>query len=135
MIFDPNTWLGSISGQVVAGILTTALLFVCGIAAWPLRWWRNSRKLQKLLLSGRKLTFVFNSEAGKTKIVTFLPDGKIGEGSNENEYSWRIKHGQLEIFASDGSLYSRFKLDGKTGRLCHTNDTDTKSILGQYFVP
>ena len=30
MAFDPNTWIGSISEQVVAGILTAALLFVFG---------------------------------------------------------------------------------------------------------
>ncbi|MFH0784958.1 MAG: hypothetical protein V2B20_23800 [Pseudomonadota bacterium] len=110
MAFDPNTWIGAISGQVVAGILTAALLFVFGIVAWPLRWWLNNRKIQKLL-SGRKFTFVFNPNAGKNKVVSFLPDGQIGEGSNENENSWKIKHGQLEIFASDGCLYSRFKLE------------------------
>lgn len=135
MTFGSNSWSGLISVQVVAGLLTAALLSVFGILIWPVRWWRNGRKIRKLLLSGRKLTFVYNPEAGKNKVVSFLPYGKIAEGSNENEYSWKIRRGQLEIFASDGCLYSRFKFDGKTGRLCHTNDADTKSILGQYFAP
>jgi hypothetical protein len=50
MILDPNTWSGSVYGQVVAGILTVVLCSIFGIFAWPIKWWRNSRKMRKLLL-------------------------------------------------------------------------------------
>jgi hypothetical protein len=71
----------------------------------------------------------------QSKIVTFLADGEIGEGKNDNENSWRIRRGTLEIFGINGKFYSSFRFDHKTGNLIHTNDTKSRSILNQYFEP
>jgi len=67
--------------------------------------------------------------------VTFLADGAIGQGRNKNEHTWRISKGKLEIFSSDGLIYSRFTHDKTTGFLKHTNETAMPSIQGQYLQP
>ncbi|MFN2263203.1 MAG: hypothetical protein ACK2UM_02985, partial [Anaerolineales bacterium] len=43
--------------------------------------------------------------------------------------------GALEIFSRDGTLYSRFIRDKKTGLIIHTNDPDTPSTHGQFMYP
>jgi hypothetical protein len=71
---------------------------------------------------------------GKSKILTFEPAGKIGEGQNENEHEWRVDGSRLEILNDRNEVYSRFYvlIDGM---LQHTNDADTYSIKGQYMEP
>lgn len=133
--FDPSTTVGSILINVVAGLLLAAILTGLAWVAGPLRWLMQNRRLNELLLSRRCFVFVFNPTAGQGKIVTFLENGDIGEGRNSNEYTWRVRKGRLEICAADGKLYSRFYHDKVSGYLRHTNDTDTRSIHGQYFQP
>jgi hypothetical protein len=78
---------------------------------------------------------VFNPVTNRTKVVTFAPNGDIGEGRNGNEHKWRINGGRLEILNDRSEVYSRFFLlpDGRS--LHHTNDSDTKSIKGQDLTP
>lgn len=71
----------------------------------------------------------------QSKIVTFLTNGEIGEGKNDNENSWRVRRGTLEILGVDSKFYSSFRFDRKTGHLVHTNDPNSRSILNQYFEP
>lgn len=133
--FNPATATGSIAVNI-AGAVGAA--FLLGILAWlagPLRWWFKRRALRQLLLNDRRFVFVFNPTHGQAKIVTFLPNGEIGEGRNGNENTWRIRRGALEILAKDSKLYSRFVHDKTTGKLTHTNDPDTRSIHGQYMIP
>lgn len=133
--FNPATAEGAIAVNT-AGAVGAALLL--GSLAWltgPLRWWFKRRALRQLLLNDRRFVFVFNPTHGQAKIVTFLPNGKIGEGRNSNENTWRIRRGALEILAQDSKLYSRFIHDKAAGRLVHTNDSDTRSIHGQYMIP
>jgi hypothetical protein len=100
----------------------------------------NSRIVAKLdtqifnEITNRRYRFVFNPETGRSKTLTFEINGKIGEGRNDNESSWRISEGRLEILNGHGEVYSRFSVlpDGK---FQHTNDPDTKSIKGQYLEP
>ena len=82
-----------------------------------------------------KYRFVFNPSNDLSKTLTFLPNGMIGEGCNNNEATWRISKGKVEILDGAGSLYSRFNLlqDGRS--LHHTNEPDTRSLRGQYMVP
>jgi len=115
--------------------MLAAVLGVLGWSVGPLRWIVQNRRLRQLLLGGRRFVFVFNPTMGQRKIVTFLANGDIGEGRNNNEHTWRVRKGRLEIFALDGRLYSRFYYDKVSGRLKHTNDTDTRSIHGQYLKP
>ena len=79
--------------------------------------------------------FVFNPATDGSKILTFLGDGTIGEGRNNNESTWRVSGGKVEILDSKGAVYSRFNLlhDGRS--LHHTNEDDTRSLKGQYMVP
>lgn len=132
---DPSTPLGSIAVNVIAGLVVAVLLAGLAWVAGPLKWFIQNRRLKELLLSGRRFVFVFNPTTEKAKLVTFEADGKVGEGRNENEHTWKIAKGALEIFAADGKIYSRFRHDKASGHLKHTNDTDTRSIHGQYFQP
>lgn len=79
----------------------------------------------------------FNPKKGRdgSKIIMFGPDGKILEGNNDNESSWRAQNGRLELLNSEGKVFSRFKLDLPTNIFLHTNESDTLSIKGQYLVP
>lgn len=89
-------------------------------------------RLRELLLKGR-FRFVFNPATGGSKRVTFLANGQIGEGRNDNEATWRISDGRLEILNAQGALYSRFILLDDNASLHHTNDPDTISLRGQYL--
>ena len=134
-ILNPATAIGSITINIAGAV---GAVFLLGILAWlggPLRWWVKRRALRQLFLNDRRFVFVFNPTHGQAKIVTFLPNGEIGEGRNSNENTWRIRRGVLEIMAHDNKVYSRFVHDKSTGRLAHTNDPDTRSIHGQYMIP
>jgi hypothetical protein len=87
-------------------------------------------KIRQALKS--KYQLVFNPTTGRSKPVTFLPNGDVGEGHNDNEHTWRIQNGRLEFLARDGLVYSRFFLL-PDGSFHHTNDTDTRSIIGQFM--
>jgi len=69
------------------------------------------------------------------KDITFSEDGSIGLGSNSQECTWKIRRGAIEIYASDGKVYSRFRRDRKDGILYNTNDFDLRSKHGQYMKP
>jgi hypothetical protein len=87
-----------------------------------------------VLLSSRKWTLVFNPPH-RSKPITFLPNGSIGEGQNTNEHSWRVDRGKLELVQADGRVHSRFVFNQRTTSFLHTNDPDTPSIRGQFIVP
>jgi hypothetical protein len=65
------------------------------------------------------------------KPISFLSDGKVGDGQNQNEHTWRIRNGKLELLQEDGHVHSRFKFDKKTMRFTHTNELDTLSVRSQ----
>jgi hypothetical protein len=127
--------LGSILSDVVAAVATAGVLAILAWFAGPLKWIVLNRRLKQLILNGRRFLFVFNPVTTQSKIVTFLPNGEIGEGRNQNEHTWRIRRGSLEILSSDSKVYSRFSHDKPSGHLKHTNDPDSDSIHGQYFQP
>jgi hypothetical protein len=134
-ILDPTQPAGVVVLSILATVGASAILAATGWLLGPLKWWFQRRRLLKIILRDRRFRFVYNPGEGKNKAVTFLLDGRIGEGQNGNENRWRIRRGRLEILALDGRLYSRFAYNPETGRLAHTNDPDCRSILGQYFEP
>lgn len=134
-MLDPTTASGTIILSILAGIGLAAILAVRSWILAPLKWLLQAKRLRKIIGSACQFRFVYNPDANKSKIVTFLPDGQISEGRNNNENKWRIKKGRLEILAVDGKWYSRFKHDPETGRLVNTNDPGTRSVHGQYLVP
>jgi hypothetical protein len=83
--------------------------------------------LQTLTNSTWKLIFNPNSPKGSKKI-TFDDDGPIGEGQNDNESTWRLRDGLLEILNKEGQVFSRFRYDVGERAFLHTNDDDTLSI-------
>lgn len=109
-----------------------------GALAWfggPLKWIIHNYQLKRLLAPGRRFVFTFNAHTGASKLLTFREDGTIGEGCNENEHTWRIVRGKLEILAADGKVYSRFAYEKQSGQLKHTNDEDTRSLRNQHIEP
>lgn len=132
---DPAQPLGTVVLNVLASIGFVTLAVLAGWITGPFRWLVAGRALKQILLTGRSFVFVFNPSNGQSKEVTFLPNGEIGSGRNSNEFSWRIRRGKLEILAFDGKIYSRFVQDKTSGRIVHTNDADTRSIHGQFFIP
>jgi hypothetical protein len=133
-LLDPNTWIGSVFGQLVAGSILAAILASIGWFLGPWKWFRGKRKLRRLL-NGRRFTFVYNPTSGANKIVTFLDGGEIGEGRNNNENSWRIERGLLIFVGADGKVFSRFQYDSHSGRLISTNDVDARGVCGQSLEP
>lgn len=126
-----------IAQDAISGTLATligALLLSAGaLLAWPFRWWVQGRSIRHLIANERRFNFVFNPVSGMAKEITFLANGTLGQGRNQNEYMWRIHRGALEILASDGKVYSRFRHDRTHGALKHTNDPELRSIPGQYM--
>jgi hypothetical protein len=131
---DPSTLFDSVVGGALATLLGTALLAIAAWLAGPLRWFVRNRKIRTLISHGRRFKLTFNPATQASKVITFQPDGRIG-GGNDNEHSWRVRRGALEILASDGRVYSRFRHDQNVGQLRHTNDPDCRSIHGQYIQP
>lgn len=82
---------------------------------------------------GKRYLFTFNPITNNSKTLTFMPAGQIGEGRNANEYAWRVEQGKLEIFNSEGRVYSRFIIVGNGDEFHHTNESDTLSIRGQFL--
>lgn len=66
--------------------------------------------------------------------MRFEPHGRIVEGNNRNEHSWRVVDNKLELLQLDGAVHSRFTFDRKALTFNHTNDADTNSIRDQFMV-
>lgn len=86
------------------------------------------------LLVGRPFRLVFNPPKYSKRIV-FAPNGMIVEGNNQNEHSWRLAAGKLELLQLNGLVHSRFSYYPTEGMFRHTNDTDTLSLRNQYITP
>jgi len=94
-------------------------------------------------LLGTKYRLFFNPKIpglSKTKIMKFGEDGRILEGQNRNESSWRIRSDFLELVDEQGNVHSRFYYSSSDGRFYQTNDADNGSISkhgirDQYMIP
>jgi hypothetical protein len=87
------------------------------------------------ILVSRPFRLVFNPMTKRSKRIVFADGGRIVEGNNRNEHSWRIVDGKLELLRLDGTLQSRVTFDPGNQLFQHTNDTDTVSIRGQGVGP
>ena len=131
---DPSTFTGTVLGNTLAAVFAAVVLAAGAWLAGPLRWLVQNRKVKILVRGGRRFRFFYDPVAKASKVITFQPGGTIGDG-NQNEHSWRVRRGKLEILGADGKLYSRFQYDQQSGHLRHTNDTDCRSNQGQYIQP
>jgi predicted nucleotide-binding protein len=89
--------------------------------------------MSELLTSG--VFRLFYNPPSYSKKVVFASNGQIIEGNNQNEHSWRIVKGKLELVQLDGTVHSRFYYDAVDGTFKHTNEPDTLSIRNQFIVP
>jgi hypothetical protein len=87
------------------------------------------------ILESKIWILVYNPTAKVSKKITFDKDGTIGIGRNQNENTWRVTHGLLEIRNSENQVFSRFLYDRSAKQFSHTNDEDTLSIRSQTIVP
>jgi len=92
--------------------------------------------LKEDFIINNSFRLIFNPESPQTKnkIMKFANGGVITEGNNNNEATWRIKKGYLELLNSEGKIHSRFYYNPVTNRFDHTNDKDTRSIRDQYMI-
>ena len=90
------------------------------------------------IIRTRPYRLFHNPEVGRSrsKMMMFGPSGKIIEGGNNNENSWTIKDGKLELVQADGKVHTRFTYHPKTHMFLDTNDDDTGSrVKGKFMVP
>jgi hypothetical protein len=85
-----------------------------------------------LVLTSSTWILHFDPPKGK-KPITFEQGGMIGEGRNNNEHSWRLAGNKLEIFNSNGFVFSRFIYDQPLQKWTRTTDPDTKPLPNQYI--
>lgn len=93
--------------------------------------------IEELLLD-RKYRLFHNPGVGpeRSKLILFGANGKIIEGGNHNEHSWRIHDGKLELLQSNDKVHSRFIYNPASRIFIHTaGDSDTRSARGQFIIP
>jgi hypothetical protein len=143
--FERKISLGDIAASALAILfsLTAAVLSSRMVERWSQRIGRllkrkaasDEERLSEKLKSSN-WTLIFNPQlAGASKKITFEGDGKIGSGRNNNENTWRVANGLLEILNDKGQIFSRFSYDTDANEFLHTNDEDTLSIRSQKIVP
>ncbi len=121
--------------QVLAVVVGGLLLVVARRLFTRLRWWWQNKTMRKLIERRREFILVYNPHSGASKIMVLHGGGRIGQGRNNNEDTWRIRRGCLEFVGDDGKLYSRFKLDRAARRLSGVADAAVRSLFGQFMFP
>jgi hypothetical protein len=66
--------------------------------------------------------------------MMFGPAGKILEGANNNEHSWQVVDGKLELVQADGRVHTRFTYHPRGQLFIDTNDSDTGSRIKRKFM-
>jgi len=95
-----------------------------------------NQEIERVLLTvPYKLQFNPDRGVAGSKLMMFGSGGKILEGGNQNEASWRVVDGKLEFINSGNELFSRFDFNPPSKVFTHTNDPDTLSLRGQYLTP
>lgn len=87
-------------------------------------------RIRDLLLSGP-----FKLHGGSTnasRIITFLPTGRIGKGRTQIEAAWRLADGKLELLDQAGEVQSRFTLSEHGSFLQHVASEPTTK--GQQLI-
>jgi hypothetical protein len=67
------------------------------------------------------------------KLISFNSDGKIGEGRNQNEWTWSMVGDELEIRRQNGDLQNRFRFDPHGTKFISTNHPAAKGIKDQFI--
>lgn len=91
-----------------------------------------SNNLEDILIENTWILY-FNPRVSmdRKKKIEFKDDYTIGVGANQNESSWRVVNGFLEILSESDNIQSRFKYSFEDEKFVHTNDRDTLSKRDQ----
>jgi hypothetical protein len=88
------------------------------------------------ILVRRRWTFHFSPKGNNgQKAMTFLPDGTIGEGRNDNEYRWVFEGGLLVIYRRNGDVQNSFWYDADSGQFDYLPDQRAQGFKDQYLQP
>jgi hypothetical protein len=129
----PSTFFLQVIAVVVGGVLLIPVVAILRWLGTPLRNW----EMTELIRNRCEFLLVYQPYATPpaSRMLTLRDDGEIGAGRNENEFTWRVKHGCLEFLSEDGRLYSRFKIDRANGRLSSAVGRGVRAVWGQYLLP
>jgi regulator of replication initiation timing len=98
---------------------------------------RNQRIIS--MLTSNAFTLVFNPHLGNSgfKSMLFGADGLILQGRNDNENSWRVENGNLEMLNSKGEVHNRFVFHAADNAFYAKDDPKEAlpAIKGQKLVP
>ncbi|MCP3367732.1 hypothetical protein [Bradyrhizobium cajani] len=67
------------------------------------------------------------------KLISFNSNGQIGEGRNQNEWTWSMVGDELEIRRRNGDLQNRFRFDPHGTKFISTNHPDAQGIRDQFI--
>ncbi|MGH9426309.1 MAG: hypothetical protein ACRD2L_08405 [Terriglobia bacterium] len=90
------------------------------------------------ILRSKPYRLYHNPRKGRenSKVMLFGPSGKIIEGANDFENSWRASGGNLELLQADGRVHTRFTFHPKGEVFIDTNDSNTGSkVKGKFMIP
>lgn len=83
-------------------------------------------------LSTGSWELLYHPVNGMRRTITFLPDGKLGEGASHDESRWRLNGLFLELLDANGQIHSRFARGQVPGQFVSTNDQDAHpTTIGQ----
>jgi len=67
------------------------------------------------------------------KPISFNSNGQIGEGGNQNEWTWSMVGDELEIRRRNGDLQNRFRFDPEGTKFISTNHPDAQGVRDQFI--
>ncbi|MEO8459014.1 MAG: hypothetical protein ABI451_00660 [Dokdonella sp.] len=129
----------TVSSGVISGLAVAIASLSAGTVAAKLGLWikrkaaKEDEKLNKTIGEHEWMLQYDPGHKNALKKIVFAGNGEITKGKNQNENSWRVRHGLLEILNSEGQIFSRFSYDPSLYKFTHTNDDDTISIRSQYI--
>lgn len=110
------------------------LSIIVTISVISIKRYMGGPNLKKLLVC-RRYRLIFNAMNNRNKEIEFGSNGQITKGRNNNEFSWRISWGKLEILANDAKLYSRFRYDKETDKFYLIDGPHNRSLPNQVIEP
>jgi hypothetical protein len=124
-----------ITVEVVKALITLSVPLVLGGLYWLRMLGTQSSSIKSLLKNRELILYYSGDKSEQNKTITFLSNGYIGDGKNQNENYWKVSFGTLKILSSNRKLFSKFRWDKEKGQLMHVNDPRLPSVMGQFIVP
>jgi hypothetical protein len=91
----------------------------------------QKQQLRQIVVEGRwEMHFDYRNPAGR-KTITFLENGHIGEGRNQNETTWRLENEELTVVRATGALQNRFAYDPSRQLFFSISDASAEGLPNQ----